>query len=224
MMPGGVEEAGASILSSFLLRPLTQRLSEDSMIVFLLMSSDLKGTMPVETRSKKTPVTQLTTALLNYVADVASSEVFDTLEEIDGTESSFIDTAKKLKTHNRSSSDHSATSDSSMNFMDLVLALQKHLLSSAGRDPIVYRLENIATSKKGLFEYLVKTEKLDGGESTAKGQSRRKRNRPGKIANIEDISNDGGSAVEAGGMRLLMDYTSLLIDRVVEILTQVIAW
>ena len=31
------------------------------------------------------------------------------------------------------------------------------------------------------------------------------------------------SIVEVG-MRLLMDYTSLLIDRVVEILTQVIAW
>ena len=49
MMPGGVGEAGASILSSFLLRPLTQRLSEDSMIVFLLMSSDRKSVMPDET-------------------------------------------------------------------------------------------------------------------------------------------------------------------------------
>ena len=72
---------------------------------------------------------------------------------------------------------------------------------------------------------MVKTEKLDGGETTTtKGKSLRKRNRPGKIANIEDISNGSDSTVEAGGMRLLMDYTSLLIDRVVEILTQVIAW
>ena len=70
-------------------------------------------------------------------------QIIKALEEIDEAEGSFIDTTsndRKKSIPTSTDNIHGSNGDngSNINFIDLVLALQKHLLSSAGRDPLAY--------------------------------------------------------------------------------------
>ena len=233
----GIINHGKAVLSSFLLTPLTQRLSEDSMIVFLLMSSHLARTNNNDKLIiNESPVRILTSSLLNHVADDASIKIIKALEEIDEAEGSFIDTTsndRKKSIPTSTDNIHGSNGDngSNINFIDLVLALQKHLLSSAGRDPLAYNSNYLHdVTKQKMFQHVMASERIseDGKRRKSTNNKTKKRNRPGKIGNMNHISND----VEIsnvnnngnGGMKLLMNYTEQMISRVVEILTQISAW
>ena len=181
-------------LATFLLSPLAKRLQEDSMIVFLFMNPKFDrppsdGASKKCATSKNQPITVLTSALLRRIADDGNAAVVAAL----------ANSSEELSGENEKSDNSESPGNDEVDVISLTLALQKHILSFAGRDTpaeVVGAIEKLAC-----LEYVFREEGFDASQ-----------NQP------------SATEPQNAGLKVLMTYTEEMVERCMEIVTQIVTW